>query len=85
MDKVITLLRFIFHISVFFLIVISLYPGCLVGYFLFGDMGRHPNLLNSSLGTSVNHFIYDDVVIEQFSGFFEANKQLLMDDKDSYI
>ena len=58
MDKVITLLRFIFHISVFFLIVISLYPGSLIGYFLYGDSGRQPNLLDTSLGTSINHFIY---------------------------
>jgi len=58
MDKVITLLRFIFHISVFFLIVISLYPGSLIGYFLYRDMGRQPNLLDTSLGTSINHFIY---------------------------
>ena len=58
MDKVITLLRFIFHISVFFLIVISLYPGSLIGYFLYGDLGRQPNLLDTSLGTSINHFIY---------------------------
>tara|TARA_B100000686_G_C16628151_1_gene883091 strand:- start:312 stop:704 length:393 start_codon:yes stop_codon:yes gene_type:complete len=58
MDKVITLLRFIFHISVFFLIVISLYPGSLIGYFLYGDMARQPNLLNTPLGTSINHFIY---------------------------
>ena len=58
MDKVITLLRFILHISVFFLIVISLYPGSLIGYFLYGDLGRQPNLLDTSLGTSINHFIY---------------------------
>jgi len=58
MDKVITLLRFVFHISVFFLIVISLYPGSLIGYFLYGDLGRQPNLLDTSLGTSINHFIY---------------------------
>ena len=58
MDKVITLLRFIFHISVFFLIAISLYPGSLIGYFLYGDSGRQPNLLDTSLGTSINHFIY---------------------------
>ena len=58
MDKVITLLRFIFHISVFFLIAISLYTGSLIGYFLYGDSGRQPNLLDTSLGTSINHFIY---------------------------
>ena len=68
MDKVITLLRFIFHISVFFLIVISLYPGSLIGYFLYGDMARQPNLLNTPLGTSINHFIY--YIYVSLLGFF---------------
>ena len=58
MDKVITLLRFIFHISVFFLIIISLFPGSLLGYFLYNDLGKQPDLINNPIGTAINHFIY---------------------------
>ena len=51
-------LKFIFHISILFLIIISLYPGSLLGYFFYGDFGRQPNLIENPFGTTINHFIY---------------------------
>ena len=51
-------LKFIFHISVLFLIIISLYPGSLLGYLLYGDLGQQPNLIRNPFGTTINHFIY---------------------------
>jgi len=51
-------LKFIFHISVLFLIIISLYPGSLLGYLLYGDFGQQPNLVKNPFGTTINHFIY---------------------------
>ena len=51
-------LKFIFHISVLFLIIISLYPGSLLGYLLYGDFGQQPNLIENPVGTTINHFIY---------------------------
>ena len=50
-------LKFIFHISVLFLIVISLYPGSLLGYLFYGDFGQQPNLIKNPFGTTINHFI----------------------------
>ena len=50
-------LKFIFHISVLFLIIISLYPGSLFGYLLYDDFGRQPNLIKNPIGTAINHFI----------------------------
>ena len=50
-------LKFIFHISVLFLIIISLYPGSLLGYLLYGDLGQQPNLIKNPFGTTINHFI----------------------------
>ena len=61
-------LKSIFHISVLFLIIISLYPGSLLGYFLYGDWGRQPNLIKNPFGTTINHFIYYFYV--SFLGFF---------------
>ena len=58
MDKVISFLKFIFHISIFFLIIISLFPGSLLGYFLYNDLGKQPDLINNPTGTAINHFIY---------------------------
>ena len=51
-------LKSIFHISTLFLIIISLYPGSLLGYLLYGDWGQQPNLIKNPFGTTINHFIY---------------------------
>ena len=68
MDKVASFLKFIFYISVLFLIIISLYPGSLLGVLFYGDAGLQPNLaLNPfytplprhlyTIGSIINHFI----------------------------
>ena len=51
-------LKLIFHISVLFLIILSLYPGSLIGFFLYGDLGLQPNLIKNPFGTSINHFFF---------------------------
>ena len=58
MDKVISFLHFIFYISVLFLIVVSLFPGSLIGFFLYGDLERQPNIIQNPFGTAINHFLY---------------------------
>ena len=56
--KVIIFLKYIFHFSVFFLIIVSLYPGSLLGYLFYGDWGQQPNLIKNPFGTTINHFIF---------------------------
>ena len=51
------ILKSIFHISVLFLIIISLWPNSLLGYLFYGDSGRQPNLIPNPFGTTINHFI----------------------------
>ena len=58
MDKVISFLKFVFHISILFLIIVSLFPGSLLGFFLYGDFGRQPDIIDNPFGTTINHFIY---------------------------
>ena len=58
MSKIISFLKFIFHTSILFLIIISLFPGSLLGFFLYSDLGRQPILIDNPFGTSINHFIY---------------------------
>jgi len=55
---VIKFLKYIFHISILFLIIISLSSGSLIGYLLYGDWGIQPNLIQNPFGTTINHFIY---------------------------
>ena len=61
-------LKFIFHISTLLLIIISLYPGSLLGYLFYGDFGQQPNLIENPFGTSINHFIY--YIYVSLLGFF---------------
>ena len=61
-------LKFIFHISTLFLIIISLYPGSLFGYLFYGDWGKQPNIITNPFGTTINHFIY--YVYVSLLGFF---------------
>ena len=64
----IKLLKFIFHISTLFLIIISLYPGSLLGYLLYGDLNQQPDVIKNPFGTTINHFIYYAYV--SLLGFF---------------
>ena len=50
--------KYIFHFSALFLIVISLWPGSLLGFLFYGDLGIQPNLVENPFGTTINHFIY---------------------------
>ena len=61
-------LKSIFHISLLFLIIISLYPGSFLGYLLYGDWSQQPNVIENPFGTTINHFIY--YVYVSLLGFF---------------
>ena len=58
----------IFHISVLFLIIISLWPGSLLGFLFYGDWEQQPNLVENPFGTTINHFIY--YIYLSLLGFF---------------
>ena len=68
----INFLKYIFHISVLFLIIISLYPGSLLGYFFYNDLSKQPNLIENPFGTTINHFIY--YIYVSLLGFFLYTK-----------
>ena len=61
-------LKLLFHVSVIFLIMISLSPGSLIGYLLYGDWAREPILIENRFGTAINHFIC--YICISFLGFF---------------
>ena len=52
------ILTFIFHTSVLFLIIVSLWPGSLLGYLFYRDWGHQPDIIQNPFGTTINHFIY---------------------------
>ncbi len=61
-----------FKILLLFLIVISLYPGSLLGFLFYGDLGKQPDVIENPFGTTINHFIY--YMFLSLLGFFVYKK-----------
>ena len=71
MDKAIVFLKFIFYMSVLLLIVISLYPGSLLGLLLYGDLGMQPNLAENPYFTLMPSHLYTYAsIINHFIVYF---------------
>ena len=56
MDKAISYLRILFHILILILIILSLYPGSILGFLLYGDIRLQPQVTKDFLYISSNHF-----------------------------
>ena len=50
--------KYLFYFSFIILLILYLFPGSLIGYFLYGDMGEQPDFISNPLGTSINHLVY---------------------------
>ena len=48
----------VYYFSLIILLVLYLFPGSLIGYFLYGNLGQQPNLITYSIGTSINHLFF---------------------------
>ena len=71
MNKVVGFLKFIFYISVLLLIVITLYPGSLLGLLLYGDPGMQPNLSeNPYFAPMPSHLYTYASIINHFIAYF---------------
>ena len=49
---------YLYYLSLIVLLILYLFPGSIIGYLLYGDLGKQPNLIESPIGTSINHFFY---------------------------
>ena len=59
MKKFIKIIRIsLLFLSLVVLFIIYLFPGSLIGFLLYGDAGKQPNLINNPIGTSLNHFFF---------------------------
>ncbi len=54
-NNVIKLFKYLYYFSLIALFILYLFPGSLIGYFFYGDLGKQPNLVNNPIGTSINH------------------------------
>ena len=55
---ILKLIIYLYYLSLITLLIIYLFPGSIIGYLLYGDLGTQPNLIKSPIGTSINHFFY---------------------------
>ena len=57
-NTILKLLEYVYYFSLVILFIIYLFPGSLIGYFLYGNLGKQPNLIPNPIGTSINHLIF---------------------------
>jgi len=57
-NTILKLLEYVYYFSLIILLILYLYPGSLVGYFLYGNLEQQPNLIPNPIGTSINHLIF---------------------------
>ena len=68
MDKTVGYLRILFHILILILIILSLYPGSVLGFLLYGDFKLQPQITKDFLYISSQHlYVY---LIVSALGFF---------------
>ena len=57
-NTIFKLLEYSYYFSLLILFVLYLFPGSLIGYLLYGNLGQQPDLISNPIGTSINHLIY---------------------------
>ena len=54
-NNVLKMIKYLYYFSLIVLLIIYLFPGSLIGYLLYGDFGKQPDLIPNPIGTSINH------------------------------
>tara|TARA_Y100000816_G_scaffold253849_1_gene205666 strand:+ start:628 stop:1008 length:381 start_codon:yes stop_codon:yes gene_type:complete len=54
-NYVLKLIEYLYYFSLIAFFIIYLFPGSLIGFFLYGDFGKQPHLIDNPIGTSINH------------------------------
>ena len=50
--------KYLFYFSFIILLILYLFPGSLIGYIFYGDLGQQPDFISNPIGTSINHLIF---------------------------
>ena len=75
MDKAVSYLRILFHILILILIILSLYPGSILGFLLYGDFRLQPQFTKDFLYISSQHFyVYFLVSVLGFFSYLRDKK-----------
>jgi len=57
-DIIFKFIKYLYYFSLAILLILYLFPGSLIGYFFYGDLGKQPSIINNPFGTSINHLFY---------------------------
>ena len=57
-NNVLKLIEYLYYFSLGALFILYLFPGSLIGYLLYEDLGKQPSLVDNLIGTSINHLFY---------------------------
>ncbi len=52
------ILRYFYYLTLFFLLILYLFPGSVIGFLLYGDFSKQLLLTKNTIGTSLNHLLY---------------------------
>ena len=61
-NNILNIIKYSYFLLIIILIIIYLYPGSLIGYFLYGNLETQPNIISNPIGTSINHMIYFSLI-----------------------
>ena len=75
MDRTISYLKKLFHILTLLLIILSLYPGSILGFLLYGDFGLQPRVTKDFGYISSNHlYVYFLISVLGFFSYLRDRK-----------
>ena len=56
-NTIFKLLEHLYYFCLVSLFILYLFPGSLIGYFLYGNLSQQPDFISNPIGTSINHLI----------------------------
>jgi VanZ family protein len=56
-NTIFKLLKYSYYFSLVILFILYLFPGSLIGYFIYGNLSQQLDLIPNPIGTSINHLI----------------------------
>ena len=76
-NTIFEIIKYTYYLSLIVLLLLYLFPGSLFGFFLYGDLGKQPNLISNPIGTSINHLIFFFYLgILSFINYFKHKKMI---------
>jgi len=57
-NNIFEVIKYTYYLSLITLLLLYLFPGSLIGFLLYEDLGKQPKLISNPIGTSINHLIF---------------------------